>query len=144
MFVTPRVLQSLIYLRYQHTTHPHIQATQYSLKTSTGVLRKHLYECHADAWITGCDQKKIPITAKEAQLAVAEYRQRHGQQSSGTSEQSKNTRPFSQQAFLDAIVEFIVGDDQVRSFNGYPYNYSNLFLSSLSMSSKVRSSVQYS
>jgi hypothetical protein len=86
------------------------------LKTSTGVLRKHLYEQHADEWISGCDQLKIPINAKEAQPAVAEYRRRHGQHSgtSGGSGQTKSRRSFTHEAFVDAIVEFIIGDDQVR------------------------------
>ncbi|KAJ7811467.1 hypothetical protein B0H14DRAFT_2606507 [Mycena olivaceomarginata] len=34
--------------------------------TSTGILRRHLYEHHVDAWVEGCDRLKIPIKAKEA------------------------------------------------------------------------------
>lgn len=44
-----------------------------------GVLRRHLYEHHVDAWVESCDQLKIPIKAKEAAKSVDEYRVRKGQ-----------------------------------------------------------------
>ncbi|KAJ7831395.1 hypothetical protein B0H14DRAFT_3464096 [Mycena olivaceomarginata] len=48
------------------------------------------FTCLANAWVEGCDQLKIPIKAKEAAKFVDAYRE----------------------AFVDAIVEFIVSDDQ--------------------------------
>jgi hypothetical protein len=58
---------------------------------------------------------KIPIKAKEAARFVDAYRVRKHQKTGNTSnsEPGKKRRPFSQEAFVDAIVEFIVGDDQV-------------------------------
>ncbi|KAJ7818660.1 hypothetical protein B0H14DRAFT_2601098 [Mycena olivaceomarginata] len=72
------------------------------------------YEHHIDAWVEGCDQLKIPIKAKEAARFVDAYRMRKHQKTGNTSnsEPGKKRRPFSQEAFVDAIVEFIVGDDQ--------------------------------
>ncbi|KAJ7137399.1 hypothetical protein C8R43DRAFT_893785, partial [Mycena crocata] len=102
-----------LFCRHQHATHPHMRATQYSLRTSTGVLRRHLFEHHADAWIAACDQMKISITAKDAQPVIEEYRRRQGQPTNESNNHSSNNkRSFSREAFVDAIVEFIVGDDQ--------------------------------
>jgi len=68
----------------------------------------------------------ISIKAKDAQSAVQTYRG----QSSGL--ESGNQRPsFSNERFVDAIVEFIVGDDQVSIM---PYIIINLiFCDSQSM-----------
>ncbi|KAJ7817323.1 hypothetical protein B0H13DRAFT_1923007 [Mycena leptocephala] len=106
-----------LFCQQLRVTHPHVKATAFSLNTSTGTMRKHLYERHADEWISGCDQLGIPITAKDAQPAVEKFRQRYGQQSGtgGTTSGAKGRRPFSHEAFVDALVEFIVGDDQIRS-----------------------------
>ncbi|KAJ7030540.1 hypothetical protein C8F04DRAFT_961485, partial [Mycena alexandri] len=77
-------------------------------------LRKHLYENHLDAWVEGCDKLKIPINAKEASKHVDAYRSRKGQKTgaSSNSEPGQKRTEFSQEAFVDALVEFIVGDDQ--------------------------------
>ncbi|KAJ7884388.1 hypothetical protein B0H14DRAFT_2564440 [Mycena olivaceomarginata] len=103
-----------LFCQQLRVTHPHVKATAFSLNTSSGTMRKHLYERHADEWISGCDQLGIPITAKDAQPAVEKFRQRYGQQSGtgGTTSGAKGRRPFSHEAFVDALVEFIVGDDQ--------------------------------
>ncbi|KAJ6529698.1 hypothetical protein B0H19DRAFT_1274093 [Mycena capillaripes] len=103
-----------LFCQQLRVTHPHVKATAFSLNTSTGTMRKHLYERHADEWISGCDQLGIPITTKDAQPAVEKFRQRYGQQSGtgGTTTGAKGRRPFSHEAFVDALVEFIVGDDQ--------------------------------
>ncbi|KAJ7898286.1 hypothetical protein B0H14DRAFT_2332277, partial [Mycena olivaceomarginata] len=101
--------------RQQHATDAHIGTTKFVKLTSTGVLRKHLYEHHIDAWVEGCDQLKIPINAKEAARFVDAYRVHKHQKTGNTSnsEPGKERRPFSQEAFVDAIVESIVGDNQV-------------------------------
>ncbi|KAJ7463230.1 hypothetical protein FB451DRAFT_463925, partial [Mycena latifolia] len=92
----------------------HAKLTTFSGSTSSGVLRKHLYENHLDAWVEGCDKLKITIKAKEAIKHVEEYRNRK-QHTTGTAPNPKpetKRTAFSQEAFVDAIVEFIVGDDQ--------------------------------
>jgi hypothetical protein len=91
------------------------KAKGYSLKTGTDPLRKHLYEDHPNSWISGCDRLCIPITAKAAQRAVAEYRNRQGQHTNQQSSNLKVNRTFSREAFVDAIIEFIVVDDQVSN-----------------------------
>ncbi|KAJ7278309.1 hypothetical protein C8J57DRAFT_1465460 [Mycena rebaudengoi] len=54
------------------------------------------------------------FAAKEAQPAVDDYWRRQGQQpsGSGTSQQKKGQRSFLHEAFVNALVEFIVGDHQ--------------------------------
>ncbi|KAK6991690.1 hypothetical protein R3P38DRAFT_3227535 [Favolaschia claudopus] len=80
----------------------------------TDVLRKHIYTEHPNEWITGCARLNIQIIANEAQPAIQEYKRRQGHLSSNAeaAAQIKGRRLFSHEAFVDAIVEFIVGDDQ--------------------------------
>jgi hypothetical protein len=87
--------------------------TLYSNGTGTGVMRRHLYDHHLDLWVPACDKLNISITAKEAQARVAEYRQRHGQTCPTDMTQPETRQKFSSKAFVDAIMEFIVADDQV-------------------------------
>lgn len=95
---------------------PTYELVDFSLTTSTSVLRRHLFENHLDLWITACDDMKIKITAKEA-LPVIEA---HRQEPQKTPLEA--ARPeFSKEAFLDALVEFIVADDQVT------FNSDNIF-----------------
>ncbi|KAJ7853951.1 hypothetical protein B0H14DRAFT_3136693 [Mycena olivaceomarginata] len=118
-FFDPKEIQDgqkreCLFCRQQHATNAHIGTTKFAKLTSTGVLRKHLYEHHIDAWVEACDQLKIPIKAKEAARFVDAYRVRKHQKTGNTSnsEPGKKRTPFSQEAFVDAIVEFIVSDDQ--------------------------------
>lgn len=107
---------SLIIDRQTHAANPRHQVKKFSKSTSTGVLRKHLYENHLDLWVAGCDQLKITVKAKEAKKYVDDYRARkqHTAASASDPEPPELRTQFSQEAFVDAIVEFIVGDDQVR------------------------------
>ncbi|KAJ7730099.1 hypothetical protein DFH07DRAFT_756418, partial [Mycena maculata] len=93
---------------------PRSHKKTFSKNTSTGVLRKHLYENHLDVWVAGCDQLKISIKAKEAKQYLDDYWARKQQTTAGASEPEppEPRTQFSQEAFVDAIVEFIVGDDQ--------------------------------
>jgi hypothetical protein len=87
---------------------PAYELVDFGQTTSTSVLRRHLFESHLDLWIAACDDMKIRITAKEALPVIEAYRQEPQQT------QLEAARPeFSKEAFLDALVEFIVADDQV-------------------------------
>lgn len=96
--------------------HPLTKVANFSLTTGTDPLRKHLIDHHVNTWIAACDKLEIKITAKSAQRAVTDYRQRQGEssQSSPDAKAKNGSPPFSQEAFVDAIVEFIVANDQVR------------------------------
>jgi hypothetical protein len=62
-------------------------------------------------WVAACDEFKIKITAKQAQPAVLEYRHRQGHTTAIP--EVKESPSFSQDAFVDAITEWIIADDQV-------------------------------
>ncbi|KZT25935.1 hypothetical protein NEOLEDRAFT_1199686, partial [Neolentinus lepideus HHB14362 ss-1] len=102
--------QHCIFCLHQKAVAPNTKVTTFGAKTSTTGMRKHLCERHADPWIQACDKLQISIKAKEALKAVADYRRRQGQ--APVSDSMQMRRPFSDAAFLDAIVEFIVANDQ--------------------------------
>jgi hypothetical protein len=98
---------------------PAYELVDFGQTTSTSVLRRHLFESHLDLWIAACDNMKIKITAKEALPVIEAYRQEPQKT------QLEAARPeFSKEAFLDALVEFIVADDQV-SFNSINIFFTN-------------------
>jgi len=71
-------------------------------------------------WVEGCDKFKIPIVAEKAKGPVANYRASKGDGSQATSAEFAGDRPpdireYSYEAFVDAITEFIIADDQVCS-----------------------------
>ncbi|KAK7014542.1 ribonuclease H-like domain-containing protein, partial [Favolaschia claudopus] len=103
------------FCKQRHSVNPRATAPKpFASSTSTGVLRRHLYEQHLEAWVEGCDRLKIPITAKDATPHVNGYRERKNQATNGgsTSASDKKRTPFTQDGFVDAIVEWIVSDDQ--------------------------------
>jgi hypothetical protein len=79
----------------------------YGAKTSVSILRRHLFTCHIEDWLAGCEKHKLAITAKEALEAIAAFK--------GTQPESQaQQRPhFTPEAFVDALAEFIVATDQV-------------------------------
>jgi hypothetical protein len=65
-----------------------------------------LFEHHTEMWLIDCDRFRIKIKAREALDFIQEF---HGE--AGVDD--PNVRiPYSNGAFVDAIVEFIIGDDQ--------------------------------
>ncbi|KIJ98154.1 hypothetical protein K443DRAFT_133552 [Laccaria amethystina LaAM-08-1] len=62
-----------------------------------------------------CDQFNIPITAEISKRAVASYRASKGKsssQSTSSKERPEDIREYSYEAFVDAITQFIIADDQ--------------------------------
>jgi hypothetical protein len=80
----------------------------FSVKTSTGVLQQHLAKSHIALWVSACEEKKIEIVAKEVQENLAQYHQQPQQ-----TELEANRLEFSKESFLNALLEFIIADDQV-------------------------------
>lgn len=62
-----------------------------------------------------CDKFKIKITAEAAKGPVANHRASKGQEGTTASsgDRPPNIRKYSYEAFVDAITEFIIADDQV-------------------------------
>ena len=109
----------VIYSRCSSVTNSSYRQLQkvkiYGNLTGSGNLRKHLYKKHTEDWFSSCDEQGIAITAndKELQSTLADYRQRHSQVSKLASDSSIARQKYTSKAFIDAIVEFIVADDQV-------------------------------
>lgn len=75
-------------------------------------MRKHFAEHHLEEWVNVCTTEKILITAKEVQSAVNTYL--HCRELQGLSTELECPRPpFSKDAFLDVLAEWVVVDDQV-------------------------------
>lgn len=94
----------------------------YSKTSSTSSYRTHLSKIHIARWVDSCDQLKIPISGDDFQPLVEEYRSQRDNRSKICTENSniEERLAFSAEAFLDAIMDFVVGDDQVRL--NYLYN----------------------
>ncbi|KAF8231498.1 hypothetical protein L208DRAFT_1276871, partial [Tricholoma matsutake] len=58
-------------------------------------------------WVTGCDNLKIKITAKAALPAICKF---HAEPEPTSLE--GECQEYTKEAFVEAILEFIVGDDQ--------------------------------
>ena len=112
------IIVSNIFIRQEHICSSHVKVQPFKKTTGTTVLRNHLANEHIENWVKTCDKFKISITAQVAQKAVNAYRQRHGQtqESANLSAGLPHVREYSREAFVDAIVEWIVADDQVHSF----------------------------
>ena len=89
---------------------------KYSGGTSTTGLHNHLAIEHLEEWVDSCGQFNIKISGKEAKVLVANLQQRHGKhvQEPAVPGEWQGRQPYSNEAFIDAIVAWIVGDDQVH------------------------------
>ena len=67
-----------------------------------------MYSEHIAEWVTGCDDLNIKIIAQAALPAVREFRN----EPEPTSLEGER-QEYTKEAFVEAILEFIVGDDQV-------------------------------
>ena len=75
--------------------------------TASGPLHAHLLNRHAQEWVEACQEQNIALRGKEGEEALAKV--------SGVPVncQAEVQAPFTQDNFLDALVQFIVGTDQV-------------------------------
>ena len=100
-----------------HNTDPSHHVTNFSSTTSTSNLWKHLFTDHIEKWITSCEKLHISITAAAAVEAIRLFRK----EPATTSLESERPK-YSKEAFIDAVVDFIVGDDQVCFYLFVFYN----------------------
>lgn len=91
------------------------RVTTFRKSTATGSIRRHLYENHLADWVHVCDGLKIPITAKLAVPGplVEEYRLAQDPRYTKESGPEDLRREFSKEAFVEAILQWIISDDQV-------------------------------
>jgi len=88
---------------------PQHDESTFSIKTATGTLRRHLIDCHFLEWDSACEKQGIQMNSKAGKAAKARFQQDGGPRSDG------KRIPFTREAFIDAIAEFIVTDDVVSS-----------------------------
>ena len=91
-----------------HSANPSHHVSDFGITTSTSGLRKHLFSDHIEEWVASCESLKIPITAVAAVEAIHKFRK----EPATTSLESERPQ-YSKEAFIDAIVDFVVGDDLV-------------------------------
>ena len=83
----------------------------------TSSMWKHLANEHIEWWVSICNQEGIKITASTVQWQVEAYCTACGQPSEDSESKSGATRQkYSREAFVDAMVEWVVVDDQVQLF----------------------------
>lgn len=92
-------------LRELHAANGRHRIAHFSIRTATGPLRKHLLSCHENNWVAVCKKMGITIKSAAAQGLTDENGEGFGYPH----------RPFSNQNFVDAIIEFVIGDDLVSS-----------------------------
>ena len=99
----------------QERTNPLHRVASYGPLTATSNLRRHLVTHHLDACIKGCEDLNIEITAEDARPFVDEHLRRQGIFRFGkSSEKTADEIPeFMDELFTDAIIDWIVADDQV-------------------------------
>ena len=98
-------IELIVLIRDLHTTDNNHRIAHFSMRTATGPLHSHLSLHHHDNWIEMCGKLGIAIKSSVAQNATSE--------NSIINDGGYPRRPFSKENFVDALVEFIVGDDMV-------------------------------
>lgn len=77
-------------------------------------MRKHLYSQHSAHWVDKCDKEGIVISPGDAEAqACAEERRKDRGDTSGPGASGIPRKTYTPDAFVDALVELIVGDDLV-------------------------------
>ena len=94
--------------RQLHQTDPKHDISVFKLTTGISNLHKHLFSVHIDQWVTCCDDLKISITAKDALAAIRKFRD----EPPDTSLESECPE-YSKERFIEALLEFVIGDDLV-------------------------------
>lgn len=82
----------------------------YSITTATSTLRSHLLKNHVHEWVSGCKELGIVPRGKEGEEAMAKV------MGLPVQDLAEARETFSQQAFINALVQFIVATNQVFHF----------------------------
>jgi hypothetical protein len=99
---------SYLFFRKEHAANPKHDIVSYGPNTSVSTVEKHLIEKHLGDWVTACEDAEIPIRGSKGQAAARKYHRLPP----GTD--LENERPkFSHETFVEALTEYVVGDDQV-------------------------------
>lgn len=98
-----------------------VKVHPYKATTATGNLRAHLLSHHADEWVQECKTLQVNLRGKEGEEALAK--------TTGVSveHQGEARVPFTQDNFVNGLVQFIVATDQVFFFLFFPLSFLILF-----------------
>ena len=104
---------------YPISRHEHASGNQkcvhsFGLNTGTTTLRRHLVSEHIGDWVTSCDKLGIKITAEMVTNEVTNF-QGESEQSECNANMKPEHRNYSHEAFVHAILAWVVTDDQVHS-----------------------------
>ncbi|KAF4612560.1 hypothetical protein D9613_012719 [Agrocybe pediades] len=119
--------QFCIFCDSVRVTTPSHRIKDYSINTSTSVLRAHFVKAHLHEWVDGCDKLKIAINEnfELKNPSINKYRaDRDGRshpQAAKSKEFEHEIPEYSREAFADAITDFIVADDQSIRVIDSPY-----------------------
>ena len=100
--------------RHKHASGNRKRVHSFGLNTGTTTLRQHLVLEHIGDWVTSCDKLGIEITAETVAKEVANFRGESEQPEYGTNKKPE-CRNYLREAFVDAILAWVVADDQVHS-----------------------------
>lgn len=99
---------SYLFFRKEHAANPKHDIVSYGTNTSVSTVEKHLIEKHLGDWVTACEDAEIPIRGSKGQAAARKYHRLP------PATDLENERPkFSHETFVEALTEYVVGDDQV-------------------------------
>ena len=100
--------------RHEHASGNRKNIHSFGLNTGTTTLRRHLVLEHIGDWVTSCDKLGILITAETVAKEVKSFRG-ESEQSEFSAKKKPKCRNYSREGFVDAILAWVVADDQVRS-----------------------------
>lgn len=97
-----------LFSRKEYAANPKHEIISYALGTGVTTVERHFIENHVTDWVTGCEDAKIRIPSSKGQAAARKFHRLP------PATDLETARPkFSKEAFVDALTEFVVGDDQV-------------------------------
>ena len=108
LFHLPYTVKLNIFYRQAHAADPDHHVATFATTTSTSNMRKHLFTDHVAEWAKSCEDLHIPITSIAAINAIRKF----CKEPAATPLESERPQ-YAKEAFIDAIVDFVVGDDQV-------------------------------
>jgi hypothetical protein len=110
-FSSCQLLITYFWYRKIHMVNSNHSVAHWAASTSISNIRRHFYNHHLMEWVTACDDLKIQISGTAAQEKVREFK------NLPKDSELESSRPsYSKEAFVDALTEFVVGDDQVCDF----------------------------
>ena len=84
-----------------------VKVHSYRGSTASGPLRSHLLNHHCQEWVTECQALGIPLRGKEGEEAMARFT------GVPVEHRAEARAPFTQDSFLDGLVQLIAATDQV-------------------------------